>query len=60
MASWASVGIAQDGPGQAIGLVEVLVGEPDEGRVALDDARGRAAAERSANSMTSDDRFTMT
>ena len=52
--------IAQDRSGQAVRLVEVLVGQPDEGGVAETRARGHVPVQRSANSTASDDRFTMT
>ena len=52
-------GVAQDRPRQAVGLVEMLVGQPDEGgaRGARLACLGRRAV---PSSMTSDDRFTMT
>ena len=52
--------VAQDGPRQSVRLVEVFVGQPDERRVASASRRRTRADGRSANSMTSDDRFTMT
>ena len=52
-------GVAQDRPGQTVGLVEMLVGQPDEGGGAGTGVAGLGRRGRS-NSMTSDDRFTMT